>query len=133
MTKPRVLVVDDEAAVVMLCTYVLTDAGYDVESATRADEARALIESRPYDVYLIDLVMPDLGGLQSIRAARRVASPKPIVVMTAEPEHLVPTREGMDYYLHKPFRGLDALEEVIAEALRNGRRQPAASEPAQAG
>jgi CheY-like chemotaxis protein len=124
--KQRVLVVDDESSVVLLCNYVLGDAGYEVESATRAEDAIALIQSRQYDAYLIDLVMPGGGGLQVIRAARETSRSTPLVVMTAEPEHLVPPRAGMDYYLHKPFAGLQALENTVASAIARGPRSQAA-------
>ncbi|HZI15158.1 MAG TPA: response regulator [Myxococcus sp.] len=120
--KQRVLVVDDESSVVLLCNYVLGDAGYEVESATRAEDAIELIQSRQYDAYLIDLVMPGGGGLQVIRAARETSQATPLVVMTAEPEHLVPPRAGMDYYLHKPFAGLQALENTVANAIAQGSR-----------
>ncbi len=120
--KQRVLVVDDESSVVLLCNYVLGDAGYEVESATRAEEAIQLIQSKRYDAYLIDLVMPDGGGMQVIRAARQASGSTPLVVMTAEPEHRVPPRAGMDYYLHKPFAGLQALEKVVASAIAQGPR-----------
>ena len=120
--KQRVLVVDDESSVVLLCDYVLGDAGYEVECATRAEDAIQLIQSKKYDVYLIDLVMPEGGGLQVIRAARQASGKTPLVVMTAEPEHLVPARAGMDFYLHKPFAGLQALENTVASAIARGPR-----------
>jgi two-component system response regulator GlrR len=115
--KARVLVVDDEPSVVLLCKFVLEDAGYQVESATEAEAASALIRSEPFDVFLIDLVMPNRGGLEVIRTAREAAAQTPVVVMTAEPEHVVPRRAGIDYYLHKPFAGLSALEQAIATAM----------------
>ena len=125
--KARVLVVDDEPSVVLLCQYVLEEAGYAVDSATHADEASALIQSRRYDVLLIDLVMPQAGGLTVIRTARAVAGDTPVVVMTAEPEHRVPRRAGIDHYLHKPFDGLGALEAVVARALAGRTAAPAAA------
>lgn len=121
--KAQVLVVDDEPSVVLLCKYVLEDAGYRVDSATTAEEATALIRSRDYDVFLVDLVMPNRGGLEVIRAAREAQAHAPVVVMTAEPEHRVPRRAGIDAYLHKPFSGLEALERAVDAALRGAVRE----------
>ncbi len=124
--RPKVLVVDDEPSVALLCRYVLEDAGYQVDTATTVDEALECLHAGPYDAYLIDLVMPNAGGLEVIRAARATSPSTPLVVMTAEPEHLVPKRSGMDYYLHKPFPSLLALEQAIRRAIREGPRESTA-------
>jgi CheY-like chemotaxis protein len=106
---------------------VLEDAGYQIDSATTVSEALEYLHAGQYDAYLIDLVMPNAGGLEVIRAARQLSPSTPLVVMTAEPEHLVPKRAGMDYYLHKPFPSLLALEQAIRRAIREGAHEAAVS------
>jgi CheY-like chemotaxis protein len=59
-----------------------------------------------------------MSGTEVIRQARRLAPKMPIVMMTAEPEHLVPERSGIDMYLHKPFRNLEAVETAVESAIR---------------
>lgn len=116
--RARVLIVDDEPSVVELCATVLSEAGHEVETATRAAEAIAKLGARTYDVLVIDLVMPDDGGVDVIRAARRLAPRTPLIVMTAEPRHLSPVNPARGYYcLHKPFDGLRALEQIVMRAL----------------
>lgn len=122
--KRRVLVVDDEPSVVLLCKDVLQDAGYHVEAATEAEQASALIRSAPYDVFLIDVGMVDMGGLEVLRTARETSPRTPVVVMTAAPEHLVPRRAGLNAYLHKPFSRLEALEQAVATALQQASAPP---------
>jgi len=132
-SRPRVLVVDDENSVALLCRYVLEDAGYQVDTATTVQEACAWIRSEQYAAFLIDLVMPKEGGLEVIRTARAHAPRTPVVVMTAEPRHLVPIRVDVTHYLHKPFEGLCALEETVRKAIRLGPGpQPAAGPSASA-
>lgn len=127
--SPHILVVDDELPVVHLCELVLRDAGYEVDTATTGDRAMELMRVRRYDALIIDLVMPREGGSQAIRAARELCPSTPVIAMTAELRHLVPPRIGMDYYLHKPFSSLSALEDVVATALRPGPGPTAAAAP----
>jgi CheY-like chemotaxis protein len=118
--NPRILVVDDEPSVSLLCEYILRDAGYEVDAVTTAARAIELMRTQRYGVMVIDLVMPEGGGLRTIQAARAMRPSTPVIVMTAEPRHLVPPRTGMAFYLHKPFSSLSALEELVARALSSG-------------
>jgi CheY-like chemotaxis protein len=87
--RPRVLVVDDDAAITATFESILTGEGYDVVTAT---EGRIAIEAAgrtAFDVILLDLVMPEMDGLEVLRRMRAVAPQSRIVMLSAyiEPDH----------------------------------------------
>jgi len=67
----RILIVDDEAAIVSLCQRVLSSEGFDVESAANGKEAQALINEREYDLYLLDFKMPAMDGKELYQWLRK--------------------------------------------------------------
>src|SRR5256714_4524788 len=121
----RVLVVDDEPAILRVVRTNLTEHGFQVEGAETWQEARALLSHRP-DVILLDLGLPDVEGVDVIRDIRGYSS-TPIVVLsarTAERDKVAALDLGADDYLTKPF-GVDELLARIRVALRHAAR-PAA-------
>ncbi len=104
MGGKRILVVDDEPSVGMLVTHVLRDAGFTVELAKTGADGVAKLGANAYDAAFIDLMMPDMGGEEVVRAAKRSQPGLKIVLMTAEVEHRIPFRQNVDLYLNKPFR-----------------------------
>jgi DNA-binding NtrC family response regulator len=65
---PRILIVDDERAILALLSMAFTSAGYDVRTAPDGDEAMRLCAGESFDVVLSDVVMPSMNGHQLIRA-----------------------------------------------------------------
>ena len=112
----RVLVIDDEPSVRLLLTYALRDTGAEVHVAASGAEGLALFEKHHFDVVYVDLQLPDLGGDDIVHRMRKVRADTAIVMMTAEPEHLVPARKHVDAYLNKPFR-LATLEQTLRAAV----------------
>jgi len=80
----RVLVVDDEPALVRGVTIVLRGGGYVVESARTASEALAVVVEHPPDALVLDLVLPDGDGIELCGAVRRMSN-VPILFMSAFP------------------------------------------------
>ena len=70
--RPRILVADDERSMRELLAIVLRREGYDVLLAENGREAIALIEKEPIDLLISDIKMPDLSGVDVLRAAKRV-------------------------------------------------------------
>jgi two-component system response regulator MprA len=109
----RILVVDDDAGVRQAVGRALSFEGYEVTQAGDGSAALRLIaESRP-DAMVVDVVMPEVGGLEVCRELRATGDDLPILVLTAR--HSVADRvagldAGADDYLVKPF----ALEELLA-------------------
>jgi two-component system response regulator MprA len=111
-TRPaRVLVVDDDRAVRTALERALVIEGYDV--ATAADGVGALEQAGDADVMVLDLTMPNLGGLDVCRRLRAQGSVLPVLVLTARHstvDRVTGLDAGADDYLVKPF----ALEELLA-------------------
>ncbi len=115
----RVLVVDDEPAIVRAVQTNLRRHGFRVETASTAQEALEHAQARP-DLILLDLGLPDADGLDVIRSIREQTD-TPIIVLSArgaEREKVRALDLGADDYLTKPF-GLEELYARIRVALRH--------------
>jgi two-component system, OmpR family, response regulator len=111
----RILVVDDEEAIVQLLTTVLRYEGFEVESAADGRAAlRAAERFRP-DLIMLDVMLPDLDGFEVYRRIAAGPHPIPVLFLTAKDEAADRVRGltlGADDYVGKPF----SLEEVVARA-----------------
>jgi two-component system response regulator MprA len=109
----RVLVVDDEPPVREALERALRLEGYDVELAAGGSEALDRIRRDPADAVVLDLLMPDVDGLEVCRRVRADGRRTPILVLTARDgvsDRVSGLDAGADDYLAKPF----ALEELLA-------------------
>jgi two-component system KDP operon response regulator KdpE len=119
VSAPRVLVVEDEPHIVRGLKIILRGAGYAVEAAETKAEALAALAARPPDVVVLDLVLPDGGGVEvceSVRSWSRL----PILVLSAvgdEREKVKAFDAGADDYVTKPF-GTDELLARLRALLR---------------
>mgnify|MGYP000884181698 CR=1 FL=1 len=115
----RILVVDDDAAVVALLTGRLELQGYDVTGCTRAEDALAVLRDRPIDVLLTDLRMPDVDGISLLRAGLEIDPDLVGIVVTGQGsiESAVDAMKvGAFDFLEKPFRMAEVLP-VLARAV----------------
>jgi two-component system KDP operon response regulator KdpE len=119
----RILVVDDEPAVVRVVRPNLLAHGFQVETAESGGRALTAVARRAPDLILLDLGLPDMDGLEVIRAVR-AASSTPIVVLSVrggEREKVAALDLGADDYLTKPF-GVEELLARIRVGLRHAAR-----------
>ena len=115
----RILVVDDEPAILRLLSGVLERGGYRVESAGTAKDAMAALERGGADAMLLDLGLPDRDGMEMI-AAVRARYQFPVIVITARhdtAEKITALDLGADDYVTKPFDA-DELLARLRSALR---------------
>jgi DNA-binding response OmpR family regulator len=118
----RVLVVEDEKKIATLVGKALADAGYSVATLCRGDEALNALRETPYDVAVLDIMLPGLNGLAVLRRLRAESNPVPILLLTARGEisdKVEGLELGADDYLSKPF----AVEELVARVRALLRRQ----------
>jgi excisionase family DNA binding protein len=118
-SKPRVLVVDDEASIRDLLSKTLALAEYDVDLAPDGRTALERLRVIPYDLLITDLKMPGVDGLTVIREARRLKTDLPVIIITGystEASAIEAVNLGVSGYLTKPFRVPRVLA-VAAKAL----------------
>jgi CheY-like chemotaxis protein len=137
---PRILVVDDDRSVRIATQALLEDDGYEV---VVADSGRAGIEAladSTFDVVIVDIFMPGMDGLETIKAFHYYAPDVPIIAMSGfmfrntsapAPDFLsMSTKLGAAYSLHKPFRPRDLLKAIEACLGSGSQREDSASRAA---
>jgi two-component system, NtrC family, response regulator HydG len=113
---PRLLVIDDEAGMLALIERFAPQAGYEVVGHTSARTALAQLAGEPADVALVDLRMPELGGLEVLRAIREAQPDCQVILMTAHASvesAIEAVKLGALDYLSKPL-DLKRLRELLA-------------------
>jgi two-component system response regulator MprA len=123
----RILVVDDDPAVRAAVSRALR-VDYEVDEAVDGADALAKHAASPADAIVLDLLMPQLGGLDVCRALRRRDDPVPVLVVTARDavdDRVEGLDAGADDYLVKPF----AYEELAARLRALGRRGATSRRP----
>jgi DNA-binding NtrC family response regulator len=128
--RTRILVIDDETTMRESCVNVLQASGYDVTSAGRGDEARALLSRRGFDVVLVDLYMSQVDGRGLLKVALTTNPATLVIVMTGEPSiesSLEVMQAGAWDYLPKPFSAahLQVLIGRAAHTVQIGRESDA--------
>jgi two-component system, OmpR family, KDP operon response regulator KdpE len=119
VSKTRVLVVDDEPQILRALQTNLRGAGYEVDTASTAEEALAAAALRPPDAVILDLVLPDGRGTDVCRELRTWSS-APVLLLSVvgeEREKVAALDAGADDYVEKPF-GVEELLARLRAALR---------------
>ncbi|MEK7312998.1 MAG: response regulator [Deltaproteobacteria bacterium] len=101
-----VLIVDDETDYVNLIRSEIEAAGYSVDVACDGVEAVLKALDKPYDIALLDMVMPNLDGVGAIRILKKVRTRMPIIALSGSMEHdrLSETiKAGALMFVYKPF------------------------------
>jgi two-component system OmpR family response regulator len=113
----RILVVEDEARLARLVTRVLGEEGYAAESASDGRSALARALAEPFDLLVVDWMLPDLDGIQVVKRLRAAEVNTPVLMLTAR-DQIEDRVEGLDAgaddYLPKPFAFPELLARVRA-------------------
>jgi DNA-binding response OmpR family regulator len=118
----RILLVDDEQSIQTLLSYPLRKDGYHVTSALDGSEALRRFEEGRFDLVILDLMLPQMGGVEVCRQLRS-RSQVPIIMLTAkgsETDKVAGLEVGADDYITKPFSMREFRSRVKA-ALRRSR------------
>ncbi len=126
----RVLVVEDDRDIADLVARYLSKAGFAVETVASGRDALSAIAERPPDLLVLDLMLPQMDGLEICRAVRgnNNTSGMPIIMLTAraeESERIVGLELGADDYIAKPFSPNELVARV--RALLRRTQRPAAT------
>jgi DNA-binding response OmpR family regulator len=116
----KILVVDDEQSVRELLASILEGSGHEVIQATNGQTAMQLYESCGIDVVLVDLVMPEQEGLETILELRKRHADLPIIAISGAPSALLgfAVDYGASCAFPKPFDATEVLEAVEALVRR---------------
>lgn len=123
----RVLVVDDEKLLVKGIKFNLENDGYQVDTAYDGAQALSMVKEQKYDIIILDLMLPEVDGLEVCRKIRENSN-VPVIMLTAKSEgvdKLIGFEYGADDYVTKPFDILE-LKARIRAILRRAGSQPAA-------
>jgi two-component system OmpR family response regulator len=120
------LVVDDEGFLRDAVATLLSSLGFTVESAGTGTEALRLARTRPFDLLILDVMLPDLDGFEIVRRLRRDRNQVPVIFLTAKDtreDKVAGLTMGGDDYITKPFH-LDELTARVRTVLRRTRPMP---------
>jgi DNA-binding NtrC family response regulator len=120
MHATRILVADDDQAILRTCRKILEHHGYEVTTAPDGDSALSLLKSSHYDLFLVDMLMPGLSGLETVSLARQVDPTLMILMLTAYATiqtAVEAVKRGVFDYLAKPFTA-DQLRSAVEQSLR---------------
>jgi two-component system, NtrC family, nitrogen regulation response regulator GlnG len=118
--RATVLIADDDPGIRLILHHRLEAAGYHVEEAADSPSALEALLSNRHDVALLDIMMPGIGGLEVLSAAREQTSRTLIIVITAAStmnNAVEAMKRGAHDYLTKPFENLDLVAAAVARAV----------------
>ncbi len=112
MRKNRILIIEDEEKIARFVELELGYEGYEVEKALDGRDGLALVKARPFDLILLDIMLPGLNGIEVLRRIRQFST-IPVILLTARDavvDKVTGLDGGADDYITKPF----AIEELLA-------------------
>ncbi|MEO7142505.1 MAG: response regulator transcription factor [Bryobacteraceae bacterium] len=118
----KILVIEDEAGLVMTLTDRLQSEGYAVESCGDGETGLARASQEAFDLILLDVMLPGKSGLEVCRKLRQLGVPAPILMLTARGQvvdKVVGLQLGADDYVTKPFDVMELLARIGALLRRS--------------
>ena len=128
---PRILLVDDEQPIQTLLSFPLQRDGYEVVQASDGAAALARFSEQPFDLVVLDLMLPRMDGLEVCKRLRADGSTVPIIMLTAKSEEIdkvLGLELGADDYITKPFSMREFRSRVKAALRRAGMARPDAGD-----
>lgn len=116
MKPPHILLVDDEPNIVMSLEFLMRKNGYQVGIARNGTEALTAIHQTPYDLVLLDVMMPDVDGYQVCRQIRESPDRATKVIFLSAKSQPTDVQQGYaagaDLYIPKPFSTRQLMEKI---------------------
>jgi two-component system, OmpR family, alkaline phosphatase synthesis response regulator PhoP len=128
VTSKRILLIEDEAGIVLTLTDRLTREGYSVDSAVDGESGLERATRDAFDLLLLDLMLPRMSGFDVCRELRKRGIETPVIMLTARGQvvdKVVGLKLGADDYVTKPFEMAELLARVEAQL----RRAPSSPHP----
>ncbi len=132
MTKPRILIVEDEEDILELMTYNLLKEGYRIDGVMSGEDALHKVKKEPYDLIVLDLMLPGVDGLEVCKIIKNshLTAHIPIIMLTAKGEEtdiVVGLELGADDYITKPFSPRILSARIKATLRRRQQEEPDSS------
>ena len=127
-TNKRILLVEDEPGIVLTLTDRLTREGYAVDSSADGETGLERATREPFDLLLLDLMLPRMSGFDVCRELRKRGIETPVIMLTARGQvvdKVVGLKLGADDYVTKPFD----MSELLARIEAHLRRAPVSPHP----
>jgi two-component system alkaline phosphatase synthesis response regulator PhoP len=126
----RILLIEDEPGLVLTLTDRLVREGYAVESSTDGESGLERAAREPFDLVLLDVMLPRLGGFDVLKELRHRNVETPVIMLTARGQvvdRVVGLKLGADDYVTKPFEMVELLARIEAKL----RRAPVSPHPSE--
>ena len=123
MDRPAILLVDDEPDITANLGAFLARSGFEIRTVSDGAQALQAIEQQPYDLVVMDVLMPHLDGREALRRLRQAGNWIPVILLTQVGEafeRAMALEEGADDYLNKPFDPHELVARIRA-VLRRAR------------
>lgn len=125
----HILIVDDEASLRQTMARILLRAGFEVTTVASGQEALAIIDEHTFDMAFLDIRLPDMNGLEVLKAMRGKFPEMPIILFTAQPDlhsAVEALRRGATDYLMKPLKPEAVIErtrQILDDQNKKKRRR----------
>jgi two-component system KDP operon response regulator KdpE len=132
----RVLLVDDEPAIRRALRIPLTELGFQVAEASRGEEALRMVRVDTFDVVLLDLQMPGIGGMKTLVKLHESNPKLPVLILTVQDSEDLKVEAlecGADDYITKPFSMRECIARIRAAVRRSKSPEKAEDAPIQIG
>ncbi len=119
----RILVVEDDEQILRAMVSALTEEGYEVDDAANGNDGLWLATEGSYDMILLDIMLPDIDGLEITRRIRTASPQTPVILVTARDavdDRVRGLDVGADDYVVKPFAVVELLARMRAVWRRQG-------------
>ncbi|MCY6354167.1 response regulator transcription factor [Clostridium sp. ZS2-4] len=120
MSNEKILIVDDDKEIINLIDFNLKNEGYDILKAYDGNEALHLVENNDIQLILLDVMMPEIDGMEVCRRVRMTKN-IPIIILSAkssEIDKVIGLTAGADDYVIKPFSTVELIARVKAQLRR---------------
>ncbi len=125
MSNKQILIADDEVSLRFLLSETLSEEGYEIIEAEDGRQAVEQLQARPFDLVILDYMMPELTGVEVCQWLRGSENPNrnsPVILLTAKAQEKDRERAqevGVSTYMIKPFSPIQLLD-VVDELINNG-------------
>lgn len=122
----NILMVEDDSTIAFAVKYAVEQEGFNLDIAENIENARKIVNSKEYDLILLDVMLPDGSGYEFLKQLREHDEDTPVIFLTAcdEEVNIVMGLDiGADDYITKPFRVRELISRINAILRRKGKSQ----------